>query len=161
MRGARAKTEELKTWRERAEALRHLPPLLGEVWRTHRGYAISSLLCRLGQAFLPVATLYVAKLAVDQVVGFATGQPLEGGVAASETALWRYFGVEVALVVAADVLGRIQGLTDSLLADLFSNRMTIRLMRHAAALDLEVFEDPAFQDKLERARRGRTPQGCA
>jgi ATP-binding cassette subfamily B protein len=133
-----------------------LPPLLVEVWRTRPLFAFSSLSCRLLLAFLPVAILYVAKLAVDQVVGLATGQPLEGGVPASRDALWRYFGIEVALVAASDLLGRIQGLTDSLLADLFSNRMTIRLMRHAAALDLETFEDPAFQDKLERARRQTT-----
>ncbi len=150
MRGQPTSRNEPKTWRERAEALQHLPPLLKEVWRTKPSYAFCSLLTRLLSAFLPVAILYVAKLAVDQVVSLSTGQ---GG---STAALWRYFAVEVALVVLSDLLNRIQGLTDSLLADLFSNRMTVKLMSHAASLDLSTLEDPAFQDKLERARRQTT-----
>lgn len=156
MRGAKRPGEELKTWRERAEAMRHLPPLLLEVWRTKPLFALVSLAARILNAFLPVAILFVAKLAVDQVVGLATGQPLGSGTPASQEALWRYFGIEIGLVVVSDLLSRLQGLTDSLLADLFSNRMTIRLMRHAASLDLQTFEDPAFQDKLERARRQTT-----
>jgi ATP-binding cassette subfamily B protein len=48
------------------------------------------------------------------------------------------------------------GLCDSLLADLFTNRMTLKLMRHAATLDLVTFEDPKFQDRLDRARRQTT-----
>jgi ATP-binding cassette subfamily B protein len=44
-------------------------------------------------------------------------------------------------------------LLEGLLGDLFGNRMSVRLMEHAATLDLEHFEDPAFYDHLERARR--------
>jgi ATP-binding cassette subfamily B protein len=50
-------------------------------------------------------------------------------------------------------------LTDSLLGDLFSNYTSIRIMKHAATLDLDQFEDSLFYDKLERARQqtvGRT-----
>jgi len=39
---------------------------------------------------------------------------------------------------------------------LFSNRTSIRLMEHAAALDLYQFENPAFYDQLERARQQTT-----
>ena len=137
--------EELKTWRERAQALRHLPPLLLEVWRTRPLFAATSLVCRLLLAFLPVALLYVSKLLVDEVVsGNASGL------------VWRYLAIEVALVLSTDLLGRLMGLCDSLLADLFTNQITIRLMKHAASLDLVTFEDPTFQDKLDRARRQTT-----
>lgn len=137
--------EELKTWRERAQALRHLPPLLLEVWRTRPLFAATSMACRLLLAFLPVALLYVSKLLVDEVVsGNATGL------------VWRYLAIEVALVLSTDLLGRLMGLCDSLLADLFTNQITLRLMRHAASLDLVTFEDPTFQDKLDRARRQTT-----
>ena len=143
--------EQLKSWRERAHALRHLPPLLAEVWRTKPLYATSSILCRTLLAFLPVALLYVSKLLVDEVVALATNQP-----GASTHALWRYLAIEVGLVLATDLLGRIMSLCDSLLADLFTNHITLRLMRHAASLDLVTFEDPLFQDKLDRARRQTT-----
>jgi len=50
-------------------------------------------------------------------------------------------------------------LVDGLLAERFTNASSIRLMEHAATLDLEDFEDSELQDKLDRARRqtgGRT-----
>ena len=42
---------------------------------------------------------------------------------------------------------------DSLLSEKFSNETSLRLMAHAASLDLEDFEDSELQDRLERARR--------
>ena len=53
----------------------------------------------------------------------------------------------------SDVLGRAVSLVDLLLADQVSNSSSVRLMEHAATLDLEDFEDAEFQDQLERARR--------
>ena len=45
---------------------------------------------------------------------------------------------------------------DSLLGDLFANFTSIRIMQHAASLDLDQFEDSNFYDKLERARQQTT-----
>ncbi len=63
------------------------------------------------------------------------------------------------------MLGRANTLCDSLLGDRFTNRVSVRLMRHATELDLASFEDPVFYDKLERARRQTTgrldPAGLA
>ena len=67
--------------------------------------------------------------------------------------------LEFALAVLSDVLGRAVSLLDSLLSERFSNETSLRLMEHAATLDLEDFEDSELQDRLERARRqaaGRT-----
>jgi ATP-binding cassette subfamily B protein len=61
--------------------------------------------------------------------------------------------VELALAVASDLLGRAVALSDSLLGDRFTNRISVELMRHASTLDLAHFEEPEFYDKLERARR--------
>jgi len=44
-------------------------------------------------------------------------------------------------------------LIDSLLSERLANDSSVRLMEHAATLDLEDFEDAEFQDQLERARR--------
>jgi ATP-binding cassette subfamily B protein len=57
------------------------------------------------------------------------------------------------MAIAGDVLGRVNDLADSLLGDRFSNRISVRLIEHAVTLDLVSFEDPAFHDKLERARK--------
>ena len=45
---------------------------------------------------------------------------------------------------------------EGLLGDLFSNHTSVRLMEHASTLDLYHFENPAFYDQLERARRQTT-----
>ena len=53
------------------------------------------------------------------------------------------------------MLGRVVSLLDSLLSERFSNETSLRLMEHAATLDLEDFEDSELQDRL----RARAPAG--
>src|SRR5881396_3635773 len=55
--------------------------------------------------------------------------------------------------VVGEGLARLSSLLESLLGDLFANRLSVRLMRHAATLDLAQFEDAEIYDHLERARR--------
>src|SRR5674476_1553232 len=69
---------------------------------------------------------------------------------------WRVVVFELVVVVVGEFLARASSLVESLLGDLFSNSMSVRLMRHAATLDLAQFEDPEFYDHLERARRQTT-----
>jgi ATP-binding cassette subfamily B protein len=64
--------------------------------------------------------------------------------------------IEFALALFNDALGRCVSLLDSLLGDLFGNISSVRIMEHAAKLDLEQFEDAVFYDKLERARQQTT-----
>jgi ATP-binding cassette subfamily B protein len=116
------------------------------VWQTHRGYTASMVALRFLRAFVPIATLWVGKLIIDTVV-----EALDTGPDFSR--LWRLVTLEVGIVVAGEVLARGSALVESLLGDLFSNHTSVRLMQHAATLDLERFEDPAFYDQLERARR--------
>jgi ATP-binding cassette subfamily B protein len=142
--------ERPRSWRERLAALRYVPALLRLVWETHRGYTAVMIALRLVRAFVPVASLWAAKLIIDQVVHLARvpGAPL--------TPLWRVVALELAIVVTGEILARASSLIESLLGDLFSNHISVRLMRHAATLDLAQFEDPQFYDHLERARRQTT-----
>jgi ATP-binding cassette subfamily B protein len=139
-----------QTWRERLAALRYLPALLRLVWETHRGYTLAMIVLRLVRAFVPVASLWVAKLIIDEVVALARTP------GASLTPLWRVVALELGIVVTGEILARASSLIESLLGDLFSNHISVRLMRHAATLDLAQFEDPEFYDHLERARRQTT-----
>jgi ATP-binding cassette, subfamily B, bacterial len=124
--------------------------MLRLVWDTHRGYAITMIVLRFVRAAVPVATLWVAKLIVDEVIAAAA----RGGSDVGR--LWSLVALEFGIVVAGELLARASALVEGLLGDLFSNRMSVRLMEHAAALDLTQFEDPAFYDHLERARRHTT-----
>src|SRR5918998_1428896 len=76
--------------------------------------------------------------------------------AADLSRLWRLVALEVALALAGEVLARASSLVESLLGDLFSNHTSVRLMSHAAELDLYQFENPDFYDRLDRARRQTT-----
>jgi len=101
---------------------------------------------RLLLAISPLATLWVGKLIVDAVVDATRAPSTDFG------RLWELVALEAAIVFVSEVLSRASRLVEGLLGVLFSNHVSIRLMRHAATLDLYQFEDPAFYDKLERAR---------
>jgi ATP-binding cassette subfamily B protein len=138
------------TWRERVRALRYVAPFLKLVWQTHRGYTATIVLLRLIRAFLPVVTLWIGKLIIDAVVAARGNRPLD------LSRLWKLVALEISIVLIGEALARASSLVESLLGDLFSNHTSVRLMEHAAKLDLYQFEDPAFYDQLERARRQTT-----
>ncbi|GAB3640803.1 ABC transporter ATP-binding protein [Spirosoma arcticum] len=142
--------EEL-TWRERFAALSNLPAFFRLVWEVSPGLFIGNALLRLVRAAIPAATLYIGKLLIDEVVRLSA----PGGTD-DTTYLWTLVGAEFGLAILSTALGRAVALMDGLLGDLFANRTSVRLMEHAATLDLEQFEDATFYDKLERARRQTT-----
>jgi len=147
-----------RTFRERFGALRTLRPFLAMVWQISPRLMAGALALRLVRALVPIAGLYVGKLIIDDVV-YLVQMPdrpvtfqawLESGhLAWLGVLLLAEFGV----AVVGDVLLRFVGLAESLLAEQVTNGSSVRLMEHAATLDLEDFEDAEFQDQLERARR--------
>jgi ATP-binding cassette subfamily B protein len=135
--------------RERVSALRHLPAFLRLIWQTSPALTLGNIALRLVRAALPLAMLFVGRLIIDNVVQLSR-------LPAGDRTLSPVFGLvalEFGLVLLTDALGRAVALLDSLLGDLFANASSVRLMRHAAELDLDQFEDSTFYDKLERARR--------
>src|SRR3982751_5219941 len=131
---------ETPSWRERFAALRYVPALLRLVWKTHRGMTVWVVVLRLLRAFVPVATLWVGKMIVDAVVAATrVSDPLLAR-------LWELVALEILIVLAGEALARGSALVESLLGDLFSNHTSVRLMEHAATLDLYQFEDPSFYE---------------
>lgn len=141
------------TFKEKFDALGNLPRFFKLVWQTHKGYTILNGVLRILRSALPVSILYVGKLIIDQVISISRTH------SADHTFLWELVAAEFALAILSDALGRATLLVDSLLGDLFSNHTSVKIMEHAATLDLDQFEDSEFYDKLERARQqtiGRT-----
>lgn len=146
------------SFKQRVGALRNLRPFLAMVWRTSPPLTAASAVLRTVHALLPVAALFVGKLIIDDVVRLVQ---MPDKPASFE--LWLASGhlnelgtlllIEFGLAVLADLLGRAVWMIDGLLAEQVTNASSERLMQHAATLDLEDFEDAAFQDQLERARR--------
>src|SRR3979409_467997 len=149
------------SFKERFVALRTLRPFMVMGWKVSPSLTFFSLMQRLARALLPVATLYVGKLIIDDGVRLA-----KMGDHPTRLAEWRASGrfdrmtmlitVEFALAILADMIGRVVMLVDSLLSDRLTNESSVNLMEHARTLDLEDFEDAEFQDQLERARRQTT-----
>ncbi|HEY6808876.1 MAG TPA: ABC transporter ATP-binding protein [Gemmatimonadales bacterium] len=138
------------TWGERLAALRYVPPLLRLVFETHRGYTAAILLLRVVRSFIPLSVLWVGKLIIDGVVG---ARALPAGVRPDWWHLGALLALEFAIAVGGEGLARLSALLESLLGDLFANRISVRLMEHAATLDLSQYEDAETYDHLERARR--------
>src|SRR5665647_865340 len=152
-RSAPQKEIEKPTLKEKFAALGNLPRFFKLVWQTNHWYAILDAVLRLIRSAIPVTILYVGKLIIDEVVLLSRGSSVD------HTYLWKLVAAEFALAIISDALSRATALVDSLLGDLFSNYTSIKIMEHAATLDLDQFEDSAFYDKLERARQqtvGRT-----
>ena len=147
-----------RSLRQRFSALGNLGPFLRLIWAIHPAMTAATLALRLVRALLPVVTLYVGKLIIDEVVRLGRLPELPVDLSA-----WLASGLartllvllllELALAILSDLLGRLVSLFEALLAERFANTASVRLMEHAATLDLEDFEDSEVQDQLERARR--------
>jgi ATP-binding cassette subfamily B protein len=144
--------------RERFKAMRNLPPFLKQIWQTSPGLTLASVGLRAIRALLPILALYIGKLIIDEAIRIvALGLPQTGLATAWHSGALDHLAwllaLEFALAIVSDLLGRLISYADALLSELFTNVTSIRLMEHAATLDLEDFEDPELQDKLDRARR--------
>jgi ATP-binding cassette subfamily B protein len=133
-------------WRERLAALRNVPPVLGIVWQSGPVVVAAGLIFRLFASLLPMALLWITKLIIDSI-------ERAGSVHQMVTPrFWWLVAAEFGLAVLGTVLMRIIDYLDALLADKYTRHISIRVMKHAAELDLLAYEDPVFYDRLERAR---------
>ena len=133
-------------WRERLAALGNLPPVLRIVWESGPLVVSLGLVFRLISSLTPLAALWITKLIVDGIVQIVSShQP-------AKPMLWWLVAAEFAIAIFASLLGRTIDYLDALLADKYTRHVSIRVMKHAAELDLIAYEDPVFYDRLERAR---------
>ena len=139
-----------KGFAESLQALKLLIPFFRMIWKTSPSLTLANILLRLFKAAIPLGQLYVAKLIIDEVIRLTTAEVKEFDQ------LWWWLGLEMAFAVLSEVFNRLISLTDALLGDLYANHSSVELMRKAATLDLAMFEDSEFYDKLERARRQTT-----
>jgi len=133
-------------WRERLSALRNVPAVLRFVWESGRAVVVFGLTSRVVASVLPLALFWVSKLIIDNIYRILTAHQRAGA------RLWWLVGFEFAIALTIAVLGRVIDYLDTLLAGKYMHHISVRVMEHAASLDLLAYEDPAFYDRLERAR---------
>ncbi|MGC2446291.1 MAG: ABC transporter ATP-binding protein [Candidatus Sulfotelmatobacter sp.] len=133
-------------WRDRLTALRNVPAVLRFVWESGRSVVILGLVARVIASLLPPALFWVSKLIIDAIFRIVTThQPIGHN-------LWWLVAAEFALAVSTGLVGRLIDYSDALLAGKYTNHISVRVMEHAASLDVMAYEDPVFYDRLERAR---------
>lgn len=143
-------SKEKKGFVESIQALKLLPPFFRMIWKTSPRLTFWNIILRLFKSAIPVGQLYVGKLIIDEVIHQISAPQKDF------TQLWWWVGFELALAASSEIFNRLISLTDALLGDLYANHSSIELMHKASTLDLSMFEDSEFYDKLERARRQTT-----
>jgi len=133
-------------WKDRLAALRNTLPIFRMVWEASPRIVVANVGVRLIVSLLPLAMLAVTKVIIDSIYNYT----------ANHTPLPAYFWwlviSEFALACISTILVRVTDYCDTVLADKYAKYVSIRIMQHASRLDLTSYEDPTFQDKLERAR---------
>ncbi len=132
-------------WRDRVNALKNVPPVLHFVWESGPVVVFWNIAIRIVVAFLPVGIGIIVRYIIDGVNRIRIHQPLPHG-------FWWLVVAEMGLAVLMGVLSRAVDYFDNLLADRYTHHVSVEVMRKAAALDVTVYEDPVFYDRLERAR---------
>ena len=98
---------------------------------------------------MPAATLWVGKLLLDAVaLAVRGGFPTQ---AAAYRRLATLLGLQVAIGATAALLQTIYGASRELLGDTLQNRISLRILEKASALDVESFENAETYDALRNA----------
>jgi ATP-binding cassette subfamily B protein len=132
-------------WADRLSALKNIPPILHFVWESGPSVVFWNITIRIVVAFLPVGIGIIGRFIIDGVNRIRVHEPLPQN-------FWWLVGSEMGLAVLIGVLSRAVDFFDSLLADRYTHHVSVEVMRKAASLDVTVYEDPVFYDRLERAR---------
>ena len=132
-------------WSDRVRALKNVPPVLHFVWESGPAVVFWNIAIRILVAFLPVGIGIIGRFIIDGVNRLRLRQSLPQH-------FWWLVGSEMALAVLTGILSRAVDYFDNLLADRYTHHVSVEVMRKAASLDVTVYEDPVFYDRLERAR---------
>jgi ATP-binding cassette subfamily B protein len=120
---------------------RHTRLALDMVWRASRAQTVALAALTVLASALPLGVAYAGKRIVDAVV--ARSAPLT----------LRWVLIELALVAVQALGMRGLGLVSTTLGLRLGIDVNVAILEKAITLDLRHFEDPAFYDKLTRARR--------
>jgi ATP-binding cassette subfamily B protein len=132
-------------WLERLHALKNLPPVLHILWESSRVAVSWGIVLRLIVATLPFCVAKVAQYIINDIAAVLRGGHLS-------PKFWSLVVTEVCLNVFLGLVMRAIDYTDSLLANSYTQYVSVRVMEHASQLDLTTYENPVFYDRLERAR---------
>lgn len=116
-------------------------------WSTHRLLLTGIIVVTILQGFLPAGLALAARGLVNAVAAILGGESHGTNI----MLLWLALGLVLTLVMAISVAA--SKLFNQRLQDELNLRITSNILDHAAKLDLAQFEDPRFQDIMNRAQQ--------
>jgi ATP-binding cassette subfamily B protein len=137
-------------WRQVRDAFDNVRKAFGLVWEAHAPATASMAGLSLAGALLPAAQAWTGKLIVDAVVAAVNARvaPWDG-----LSAILPYLLLEFGLLVAGATIQQGRSLVEHILHARLNYQINTAIMRKSLELDLSFFENPAFYDKLQNARR--------
>jgi ATP-binding cassette, subfamily B, bacterial len=143
-----------KTWRERLEEVRtaygNIPGSFRLVWNADKAATIVMAVLTILSAALPASQAWAGALIVDSVVHSLNNKlTAEQGLNAALPLLLLEFG----LLLAGAIISQVRRLYEHVLNARLGHFINTEIIRKALSLDLQYFEDAAFYDKLQNARR--------
>src|SRR6266700_2283433 len=135
------------------QALRLYPHILRTfrlLWQTNPLLSVAVAVLTVGGGVIPAGVAWVGKLIVDSVVASSREA---GGAAGGASRTLHLVALELALMAASTLVTRLSGLLRELLRAQLGNRVNVDILEKALGLELRHFEDAAFYDKMQRARR--------
>lgn len=136
----------LAAWNERLRALKNIPPLLHMVWEAGPSVVFWGAAARIASGIIPVASLDVMRVIIDDIENLLNRKQ------ALPHTFWWLVVLAFALAAIGTLFSRVIDYSNTVLADRYMRYISVRVMEHASQLDLALYEDPEFYDKLERAR---------
>lgn len=119
------------------------------VWSASRRLVALIILLSVVLALVPAATLWVGKLLIDAVARAIAGEFQSAEAAYRQLA--ELLALQVGIAIAASLLQTIYAGSRELLGDTLQNRISLRILNKAAALDVESFENAETYDALRNA----------
>jgi ATP-binding cassette subfamily B protein len=119
------------------------------VWSASPGLFSLILCLSILLALVPAATLWVGKLLIDEVARAIAGNAQDADAAYRRLAM--LLALQVGIAIASSLVQTIYNTSRELLGDTLQNRISLRILHKAAALDVESFENAETYDALRNA----------
>ena len=136
------------SWRSYLGVFKYSRRAIRLVWSTNRALTIGLALGSLFAGLLPGGIAWVGKHLVDAIVTAAKART----IAARDVAI-EWVVIELGLVIALAVVGRLLQMFRALLRQQLGQRINVQILEKALTLELTQFEDSELYDKMTRARR--------
>ncbi|MBA3820310.1 MAG: ABC transporter ATP-binding protein [Deltaproteobacteria bacterium] len=135
-------------WRNYLGVFKYSKRAIQLVWSTNRALTIALAVGSLLAGLLPGAIAWVGKHLIDSIVHAA----LVDTTAARDRSV-EWVVIELGLVIALALVGRLLLMFRSLLRQQLGNRVNVQILEKALTLELTQFEDSEVYDMMTRARR--------